>query len=76
MTEPNENFIMPLVKEHFKQGGVRDDGSCSEYYGKPDDFLKFAERMYNEGKSQGYEDGRTDGYSSGYDAAYYEQTGY
>ena len=68
--------ILSLVKEHFEVGGIRDDGSFSEYCGTSGAFLKFAERMYNEGKSQGYEDGRTDGYSSGYDAAYYEQTGY
>lgn len=67
--------ILTMVKEHFEVGDIRDDGSFSEYYGKPDAFLKFAERMYNEGKYQGYEDGRTYGYSSGYDAAYYEQTG-
>jgi hypothetical protein len=49
MTEPSEDFIMPLVKEHFKQGGIRDDGSCSEYYGTPEDFIKFARAMYDDG---------------------------
>lgn len=71
-----DSEILILVKEHFEVGGIQDDGSSSEYYGIPDAFLKFAQRMYNEGKSQGYEDGRMDGYSSGYDAAYYEHTGY
>jgi len=34
--------ILQLVKEHFQEGGVRDDGSCAEYYGDPDAFVKFA----------------------------------
>lgn len=71
MTEPNEDFIIPLVKEHFKQGGVRDDGSCSEYYGTPEDFIKFARVLYEEGR----DNGRDTGYSDGYDAAYYEYKG-
>jgi hypothetical protein len=45
--------ILKLVKEHFQEGGVRDDGSCAEYYGDPDAFLKFAEAIYEEG----YDDG-------------------
>jgi hypothetical protein len=53
MTEPNGDFIMPLVKEHFKEGGIRDDGSCSEYYGSPEDFIKFARVLYKED----YDDG-------------------
>ena len=40
--------ILELVKEHFQEGGVRDDGSCAEYYGDPDAFLKFAEAIYEE----------------------------
>lgn len=64
--------IIALVKEHFKVGGIRDDGSSSEYYGTPDAFLKFAEKVYSEGKYKGYEDGKLDGYSDGYDAAVYE----
>lgn len=38
--------ILELVKEYFDVGGIRDDGSCSEYYGKPDTFLKFARALY------------------------------
>lgn len=57
--------ILILVKEYFKVGGIRDDGSSSEYYGTPDAFLKFAERMYNEGKYQGYEDGYAEGVHDG-----------
>lgn len=53
MTELNEDFIMPLVKEHFKQGGVRDDGTCSEYYGSVEDFIKFSLLMYSKGMCEG-----------------------
>ena len=49
--------ILQLVKEHFKEGGIRDDGSCSEYYGDLDAFVKFAEAIYNTGYSRGYDDG-------------------
>ena len=37
--------ILELVKEHFKEGGIRDDGSCSEYYGDLDAFVKFAKEI-------------------------------
>jgi hypothetical protein len=60
--------ILQLIKEHFKEGGIRDDGSCSEYYGDLDTFMEFAEKMYNQG--------RYDGYESGYDAAFCEHGGY
>ena len=49
----NKEQILQLVKEHFQEGGVRDDGSCSEYYGDLDAFVKFAEAIYEEG----YDDG-------------------
>ena len=39
-----------MVKEHFEEGGIQDDGSCSEYYGDPDAFVKFAKVMYDKGK--------------------------
>lgn len=42
--------ILEFVKEHFTEGGIQDDGSCSEYYGDPDAFLKFAKVMYDKGK--------------------------
>ena len=42
--------ILELVKEYFKEGGIQDDGSCSEYYGETDAFLKFAKAMYDKGK--------------------------
>ena len=45
--------ILQLVKEHFQEGGVRDDGSCSEYYGDPDAFVKFARAIYKEGLEDG-----------------------
>jgi hypothetical protein len=50
MTDPE---ILTLVKEYFEVGGIRDDGSPSEYYGTPDAFLKFARAMYEEGYDQG-----------------------
>jgi len=49
--------IFELVKEHFQEGGVRDDGSCSEYYGDPDAFVKFARELYDKAKWEGYYDG-------------------
>ena len=63
--------ILQLVKEHFQEGGVRDDGSCSEYYGDPDAFVKFARKVISKEYSQGYDDG----YGSGYDQGCYEATG-
>lgn len=45
--------ILTLVKEYFEVGGIRDDGSFSEYYGKPDAFLKFTRAMYEEGYDEG-----------------------
>ena len=39
--------ILKLVEEYFKVGGIQDDGSCSEYYGKPDTFVKFARTIRN-----------------------------
>ena len=52
--------ILELVKEYFDVGGIRDDGSCSEYYGKPDTFLKFALLIHEDGYNGGYELGGTD----------------
>lgn len=34
--------LLELVKKYFEEGGIRDDGSCSEYYGETDAFVKFA----------------------------------
>lgn len=45
--------ILELVKEHFEEGGIQDDGSCTEYYGDIGAFLKFAQLMYEEGYDQG-----------------------
>ena len=59
--------ILKLVKKYFNEGGIRDDGSCSEYYGDPDAFVKFAQKIYRKGKYDGYE--------SGYDDGCYEATG-
>lgn len=52
-----EEQILQMVKERFKEGSIRDDGSCSEYYGDLDAFVKFAEKMYNQGKYDGYDHG-------------------
>ena len=48
--------ILELVKEHFQEGGVRDDGSCSEYYGDPDAFVKFALAIHEDGYNKGYDE--------------------
>ena len=49
--------ILELVKQYFEVGGIMDDGSCSEYYGKPDAFLKFALLIHQDGYNKGYERG-------------------
>ena len=57
--------ILQLVKEYFQEGGVRDDGSCAEYYGDLDAFVKF----YCEAYSRGWREGNEEGYDNGcYDA--------
>jgi len=38
--------ILELVRFHFEEGGLRDDGSCSEYFGTPEDFIEFALAIY------------------------------
>jgi len=53
--------ILKLVKEHFEVGGIRDDGSCSEYYGNPDAFVKFAQEIFQMGYNEG-----------SYDMSYYD----
>lgn len=45
--------ILKLVKEYFTEGGIRDDGSCVEYYGDPDAFVRFAEMIYEKGEWNG-----------------------
>ena len=57
----NKNEILQLVKEHFQEGGVRDDGSCSEYYGDTDAFVKFYRKVYSEGWREGNDEGYDDG---------------
>jgi hypothetical protein len=49
--------ILQLVKEHFQEGGIRDDGSCAEYYGDTDAFVKFYRKAYSEGWREGNDDG-------------------
>ena len=49
--------ILQLVKEYFQEGGVRDDGSCAEYYGDLDAFVKFYRKAYSEGWREGNEEG-------------------
>jgi hypothetical protein len=48
-----DDEIIELVRFHFEEGGIRDDGSCSEYYGTTKDFIAFARAIYEEG----YDDG-------------------
>ena len=55
--------ILQLVKEHFQEGGVRDDGSCAEYYGDPDAFVKFYRKAYSEGFSDGCKEGSYSDYT-------------
>jgi len=47
--------ILELVRFHFEEGGVRDNGSCSEYYGTIKDFIDFARAMYEKGDENGWE---------------------
>ena len=50
--------IIELVKEHFVEEEVDDDGYCwVEFAGKPDAFLKFARVIYTEGFKVGYDEG-------------------
>ena len=47
--------ILQLVKEHFIEEEVDEDGYCwTEYAGKPDAFLNFAEAVYEQGYDDGY----------------------
>ena len=59
----DEQQILKLVQEHFEVGGIRDDGSCSEYYGNFDAFLKFARAIYSEGFSDGCKEGSYSDYT-------------
>ena len=47
--------ILELVRFHFEEGGLRDDGSCSEYFGTPENFIKFAQAIYEIGNENGWE---------------------
>jgi hypothetical protein len=50
-----EDEILELVRFHFQEGGIRDDGSCSEYYGNTKDFIEFAQAIYEMGNENGWE---------------------
>jgi len=50
-----EEKILELVRFHFEEGGVRDDGSSCEYYGTTKDFIDFARAMYEIGNENGWE---------------------
>jgi hypothetical protein len=47
--------ILELVRFHFQEGGIGDDGSCSEYYGNTKDFIDFALAIYEIGNENGWE---------------------
>ena len=49
--------ILKLAQEHFEVGGIRDDGSCSEYYGNLDAFLKFARAIREDAYQEGFNEG-------------------
>lgn len=53
--------ILELVRFHFEEGGLRDDGSCSEYFGTPEDFIEFAQEIFQMGYNEG-----------SYDMSYYD----
>ena len=59
--------ILELVRFHFQEGGLRDDGSCSEYFGTPEDFIEFALAIYEQGYGEGYGRGYDVGEEIGYD---------
>lgn len=63
--------ILQLVKKHFNEGGIRDDGSCSEWYGNTDAFFKFALAIYENGYNKGY----YEGYKSGSTGVFGEPLG-
>lgn len=49
----NKDEIIKLILEYFVEGGIRDDGSCSEYYATQENIIAFAEALYEEGYDQG-----------------------
>lgn len=49
-----EEQILELVKEFFNEGGIREDGSCSEYCGELQKFIEFADKVYLTGWREGY----------------------
>jgi hypothetical protein len=40
-----DTAILELVEDFFEVGGIRDDGSSSEYYGTIKDFIYFAKQV-------------------------------
>ncbi len=63
MTEPTDEQILKLVKEHFEEDWDENDGW--EYSGNFDAFVKFARALYEEGYSDGYDVGEDIGYDRG-----------
>jgi hypothetical protein len=45
--------ILEKVEEFFGVGGVRDDGSFSEFYVSKEDVIEFARDIYGEGYGDG-----------------------
>jgi hypothetical protein len=72
-----EKQIFELASKYLELHPIYGDESVwDEWSGTPEQLLKFAEAIYDMGKSDGYEDGRYVGYSAGYDAAYCEHGDY
>ena len=48
--------ILQLVKEHFTEEWCEEDGwGWTEFAGKPDAFVKFAQAIHEDGYNKGYE---------------------
>ena len=54
----NDEQILELVKEHFTEEWCEEDGyGWTEFAGKPDSFLKFAQQIFEIGRESASPDG-------------------
>lgn len=51
-SRPDDEYL-PFLFDLGNGGGLCDDGSCTEYYGDPDAFVKFADTIYKKGFEEG-----------------------